>query len=90
MTDPPITLSEQRLAEILDLRFAQFEKAISAHFVSETRAREIVRDEFGIASRGQWEVRSKIAAVGVFLLSISTFVFTMFQNWHGGGAAPPP
>lgn len=80
MTEPRLTISEQRLAEILDLRFAQFESQLLEHFVSEKRAREVVRDELGIATRNQWDVRSKMAAVGVFLFSISTFAFTLFYG----------
>lgn len=79
-----LSVSEARLAEILDLRLAKFEQAIAEHFVSEKRAREIVRDEFGIVSRQQWDVRSKIAAVCVFLLSVSTFLFTMLHGWFHG------
>lgn len=75
-----LSLSEQRLAEILDLRFARFEQTIAEHFVTEKRAREIVRDEFGLASRAQWDFRSKVAAVGVALLSVSTFVLTMLRD----------
>lgn len=86
MNEPRVSLSEARLSEILELRFAQFERTIADHFITEKRAREIVRDEAGLASRDQWDVRSKIAAVGVFLLSVSTFIFTIF---HGGDAPPP-
>lgn len=81
MTGPSLTVSEGRLTEILDLRFAQFEKHMTEHYVSESRAREIVRDEFGIATRAQWDVRAKLAGIGVLLISVSTFLITLV---HGG------
>lgn len=79
-----ITLSERRLGEILDLRFAQFEQRISEHFVSDSRAREIVRDEMGIVARTRWDLRSKMAAVAMLFLSVSTFLMTFVLGRHGG------
>lgn len=77
-----ITISEEKLDAALartELRLVREIQEVRALVPSEDRIRQIIHEEEVIENQGNWKTRSLMAAVGMFLVSASSFLITLFH-----------
>ena len=82
-TNSRISISEDKLDSKLyamELRLVREMGDLKDMIPTDDRIKEIIRSEGQIETQDMWKVRSLMAAVGMFFVAVSTFLFTLFQG----------
>jgi hypothetical protein len=82
----PVTKSELDLA-LLTLK-DELKDAIHVATISESRVRELAREEIGSVSRTKWTWTERKIALALFILAVSTFVLTVLRGPNAHNQRP--